>query len=275
MAAAALAQKPPAASAPPAGQTPAQSHPATKANDELLARAGKLYYSTAHTGFEGFDCAIHPDWHALFVSAQPGVPIAADDPRIVLLKSAKIALHAHAKGNSSVEWTPPATAGKPLDESSANMLDGLHQAVEQSLMGFLQFWTPFVDGSAVPASSEGLELTKTEDGYRLYAEENGTAVTEVLDNQLLLKEFHVAMNQATVDFAPAYKPTEKGLLVSSFLAHVLPAGAPSGQAQEMHVTIAYQTVDGFAVPAELTMNVLNSGAFEFALDGCTVSRLTK
>jgi len=273
----ARAQNPPANPAPAAapGQSSGKSEPDAKANDEILAKAGKLYYSTTKAGLAGFDCAVHPDWRKIFLSAGKASAVAADDPRIVLLKPVKIALHARLNGSSSLDWAAPATPDKPLDQSSIDLLEQMHQATEQTLTGFLQFWTPFADGSAIPASAQGLEITKTENGYILNAEQGGTAVTEVLDKQLLLKQFKVVMKQATVDFAPAYKSTDKGLLVNSFVAHILPAGAPPEKAQEMRVEIGYQSVDGFPIPSELFMNVVNRGEFDFVLDGCTVSRQAK
>jgi len=241
---------------------------ATKANDELLAKAAKLYYSTAKAGLDGFACSVHPDWNALFASANKGTETASGDPRIALLNSVRITLHAHLKGGSTVDWDSPANP----TEDSAKLLSAMHQATEQTLQGFLQFWTPFVDGSAAPANSEGLEMTPTENGYRLHANQDGTEVTELMDSNLVLRHFDVAMSSSTVKFVPTYQATEKGLLVEGFLAHILPAGAPPEQEQEMHVTILYQTLDGFPIPSKLLMEVVNTGIFNFTMDGCTVDR---
>ena len=259
------------------GQPASQSQAAAKGNpnDELLAKASKLYYSTAKAGLDGFDCTVHPDWPQLFMSAQKGAAIAADDSRVQLLNSVKVTLHARMKGGSILDWSAPANPDKPLDQDSNSLLDGMHKATEQTLQGFLQFWIPFVDGSAVPASSEGLEVTQTEKGYKLHATQEGTEVTEQLDNSLVLRQFNVVMSSMTVDFAPAYQSTDKGLLVNSFLAHILPAGAPPEQVQELHVTIEYQTIDGFPIPGKLFMEVVNTGTFNFTLDGCTVNKQLK
>lgn len=244
------------------------SQAATKANDEVLAKAGKLYYSTAKAGLDGFSCSVHPDWNALFVSANKGTASASNDPRIALLDSVRITLHAHLKGSSTLDWTPPANP----NTDSAKLLDSMHQATDQTLQGFLQFWTPFVDGSAVPANTEGLEMTPTENGYKLHANQGGTEVTELMDSNLVLRHFDVSMSNATVKFVPTYQATEKGLLVEGFLAHILAAGAPPEQEQEMHVTILYQTLDGFPIPSRLMMEVVNTGIFNFTMDGCTVDR---
>ena len=268
IAAVALAQNPPASPATPS--QPAQPLVKPSPYDAVLAGAAKLYYSTGKTGLDSFDCAVHPDWKALFVSAEKS-STAASDPRIALLDSVKITLHGRLKAAPSLDWNPPAAQ----DKDSIDLLDNMHKAAEQSLMGFMQFWTPFVDGSAIPANSQGLEITRTEQGYKLHATQGDTTVTEVLDNQLLLKELNVVMSTVTVDFVPAYKSTDQGLLVNNFVAHIQPAGTPPGQTQEMHVAIDYQTVDGFPIPARLAMNVINSGEFDFSLDGCTVTQSAK
>jgi len=279
----AQAQNPPAtqpsatASAPqakPSAPTPA-TNPATKENDELLAKAAKLYYSTARAGLEGFDCAVHPDWRALFAKANKNTVIAEDDPRIVLLKSVGITLHAHMKGGSTLEWIQAPSSDKPLDEDSTAMLDSMHQATEQTLQGFLQFWTPFIDGSVVPASSEGLRVETSSKGYTFHAEDGGTKLTEVFDNSLTLEEFDVAMGTTAIQFSPSYKTTDQGMLVSSFAGHIHAPGATPGQAEEMHVQLEYQAVDGFPVPARINMEVVGTGIFNFEFDGCKANRTSK
>ena len=246
-----------------------------KANDALLARAGKLYFTTGSVGLEEFDCTVHPDWHALFVSANKGATVADDDARIVLLKTVKITLHGRLKGGSSLDWIRAADPDKPLDQDSSTLLDSMHGATEQTLQGFMQFWTPFVDGSAMPANSDGLEMTKTDMGYTLHAVTKDTTVTEQMDKQLLLTHFDVILSQTTVNFEPAYKPTDQGLLVNGFVAHIVPAGAAPGQAQEMHVAIEYQDVDGAPIPAKLDMSVVGTGIFNFNFEGCQVSKSAK
>jgi hypothetical protein len=265
----------PAAAQPSAGASAAQAKPsppipATKENDELLAKTAKLYYSSAKAGMDGFDCAVHPDWRALFARANKNTAIAEDDPRIVLLNSVAITLHARMKSGSTLEWIQAPSPDKPLDEDSTAMLDNMHQATEQTLQGFLQFWTPFIDGSVVPASSEGLRIDTNMKGYTLHAEDNGTQLTEFFNRDLVLEEFNVAMNGSALRFTPSYKATGKGMLVSSFVAHIQAPGKTPEQAEEMHVQVEYQTVGGFPIPARLNMEVVGTGIFNFDFDGCKV-----
>ena len=246
---------------------------ASGSDDAWLAKTGKLYYSSAKAGLSGFDCAVHPDWRVLFRTASPGTAISDDDAHLALLNSVRINLHAHMQGGSTMDWSAAADPAKPLDDASTQMLTRMRDATEQTLEGFLQFWTPFIDGSVVPDSAAGLTITHSATLHTIHAEQSGVALTEIFSSDLLLEHFDVDMKNVSIKFQPAYAPTDQGLLVKSFQAHVQPAGAAPDQAQDMHVDIAYQTLDGFPIPAHLNMQVANSGTFSFVFDGCTVNRL--
>ena len=257
--------------AAPVGQ-PAQSAPKPNPEEiEWLANTSKLYYSSAIAGLTGFDCAVHPDWHRLFVSAGKGEAVPEDDPRIALLKTVTITLHARMKGGSTIEWVAAASPDKPLDQDSAAMLDGLHQSVEQTLEGFLQFWTPFMEDSVVPDSADGLEITHTPTVHTIHAKQGSTELTEIFSNSLVLEQFNVNLSGTSIKFSPAYTPTPQGLLVNGFVAHILPVGATPEQAQEMKVNIEYQTIHGLTIPGRLNMEVVGTGIFNFAFDGCTTN----
>ena len=269
---AACAQNPPAAASPAAGGGQNEANSVKSENDAMLAKAGKLYYSTTKYGLGGFTCAVRPDWYTLFVSANTGAAVAQDDSRIVLLNAVAITLHARMKGGSTMDWELAPDPGRNLDETSTTLLKNMHDATEQTLMGFMQFWTPFVDGSAVPENSDGLEITRIGNGYRLHAVTSDTDVTEEMDDQLTLTRFDVVMKQATVKFSPNYMNTSQGMLVNSFQAHILTAGAPPEKMQEMHVGIEYKAVGGFQIPSRLNMQVIGSGIFNFNFDECSVTR---
>jgi hypothetical protein len=266
------------ATAPKAGaeaQTTAQSQAATKANDEILAKGAKLYYSTAKDGLAGFDCSVRPDWLKVFVSSGNGEATAGADPRVALLNTVKVTLHARLNGSTTVDWSPPANPAKPLDQEMTAMLDTMHQGLEQMLQGFMQFWTPFVDGSAFPENSQGVEMTRTADGFTMHAVTSDTSVTEAMNADLVIHQFNVRTKESEVAFSPSYKSTAGGLLVNGFEVNILPAGAAPEKAQKMHVEIEYQTVDGSPIPAKLSLHALDSAIVDFTLDGCTVARNAK
>jgi hypothetical protein len=274
VAAGALAQTPPASPTPPA-QTGSGISSASKdadaANAALLTNAGKIYYSAIKTGLTAFDCTVHPDWRTMFLSAKPGSATADDDPRILALKSAKITLHGRLTGGSTLDWTLTSDPAKPMDQDMTEQIDSLHKAAERTLLGFMQFWSPFVDGSVIPSTIDGLQITKTEKGHTIHADQGGTELTEVLDNQMVMQQFNVAVGGAKIDFSPRYKPTDQGLLVNGFLAKIQAPSTPADQAEEMHVEIDYQTVTGFPLPSEINVEVVGQGKFNFALDGCVAN----
>jgi len=274
LAAGAFAQTPAASPTPPAlsGSSPSSaSKDADAANSAFLASAGKIYYSSITTGLTAFDCAVHPDWRTMMLSAKPGSATADDDPRILALKTAKITLHGRLTGSSTLDWNLPADPAKPLDQDTTEQIDSMHKASERTLLGFMQFWSPFVDGSVIPSTIDGLQITKTEKGHTIHADEGGAEMTEVLDNQMVMQQFKVAVGGAKIDFSPRYKPTDQGLLVNGFLAKIQTPSTPADQAEEMHVEIDYQTVAGFPLPSNIDIEVVGQGKFNFALDGCVAN----
>ena len=255
----------------PAPKQAAAAVAPASSDNAWLAKTAALYYSSAKAGLTGFDCSVHPDWHTLFVTAGKGEAVAQDDPRIALLNTVKITLHARMKGNSVLDWATVANPDKPLDDTSTALLDGLHQSVQQTLEGFLQFWTPFIDRSVVPDSAEGLEISHTPAAHTIHAKQGGTDLTEVFSSELLLQQFNVDMSGTSIKFSPAFKPTPQGLLVNGFEAHILPTGTPPEKAQVMKVGIEYQSLGGLVVPSQLRMEVVGTGTFDFVFDGCATN----
>ena len=255
------------------GQPPAvpASMPTAEA-DKLMAQTSARYYNMGRAGLAGFDCAVHPDWRWLFLQALPGQAIADDDPRVVLLKGVKVELHAQLKSGATVVWEPPAGAGKD-DKDLADLLTHMQQGATQALKGFVQFWTPFVDGSAVPASAAGMTATKTDKGFELRGESGGARVTEGFSGDGTLESFLVEMQGATIEFHPRYTALPDGLLlVDHFRGSVQHTGASAGQQQELRAGVDYQTIGGFPIPARLELDVAGQGAFHVTLDECRVSR---
>jgi hypothetical protein len=251
-------------------QTSTAGQSGSAAIDALLAKAGTMYYSTTKAGLNGFDCAVHPDWHKLFVSIIPGASVSDNDSRVTLLNGVAITLHARLKGGSTLDWTP--AAGSATDADSTSLLTQMHQGTDQALLGFLQFWTPFVDGSAVPANSSGFDVTHGPSTFTLHLASKGTDVTEVFSNDLLIEEFDVITGGNSIKFEPTFKATAQGLLVERFLAHIQQLGNPPGPVQEMHSGVTYQTVEGFPIPWQLNIEVVGANTFNMTLDGCTVVR---
>jgi hypothetical protein len=267
----ASAQSAPPAPAPPADPRAASPLPATPdPNADFLAKASQLYYSSAKAGLRGFDCQIHPDWRTTILSEHTDQTAVATSPEVQLLKSVTITLHGRLSGGSTVDWNPPPSA-TPLNPQSEDLLDHMHQGVERSLTGFMQFWAPFVDGSVIPATSQGIEITHSETVHTIHADQEGVSLTEILGKDLVIQQFNVVTGDAKINFSPRYKSTAQGLLASGFNANMQGPSEAAGQAQHMQVEVEYQTVSGFPIPARIVMEVAGGEKFDFALEECVAN----
>jgi predicted phosphohydrolase len=264
----AYTQNPPAMPAPPAG--PLKQASSGTLRDTLLAKAAGLYDSTARAGLHGFDCQVHPDWNLIMTSSRRGPPAAGDDAKLTLLSTVRIALHARLKGNSSLDWQVPDQHRTPIDKASTAMLDQAHRGIENTLVSVLKLWIPLVDGSVAESlGEEDMEIAQTENGYALRSKDK--SLTEEFDRNLLLVRYLAVDSGSTVNIEPTFKHSSQGLLLSSFVAHIHPAGAPANSIQEMHVELEYQTVSSAQIPARLTIEIPNVVQMDFKLDGCSVN----
>jgi hypothetical protein len=259
------------APAPPADPRTASPLPAVPdPNADFLAKASQLYYSSAKAGLRGFDCRIHPDWRTALLSEQPTPAVTPNSPEVQLLKSVAITLHGRLTGGSTIDWNPP-PAATPLSPQSEDLLDHMHQGVERSLTGFMQFWAPFIDGSVIPATSQGIEITHEETVHTIHADQGGVSLTEILGKDLVIQQFNVVTGDAKINFSPRYKSTAQGLLASGFNANMQGPSEAADHAQHMQVEVEYQTVSGFPIPARIVMEVAGGEKFDFALDECVAN----
>jgi len=243
-------------------------------NDVLLAKATALYDSSAKAGLRSFDCQVHPDWNRIMTSARKGAAVAPDDPKLALLNSVKISLHAELGGGadgSRLEWQVPEASGKPLDQASTAMLDQTHRGMESTLTGLLKVWAPLVNGSVAGSFGEtDVSVAETAAGYTVRTKDG--SLTEEFDRGLLLKHFIANEAGTTVDILPAFEPTSEGLRLGSFVAHIHLAGAQAESGQEMRVGIEYQAVSGVQIPAAISIEMPNVVQMDFKFDGCSVNR---
>lgn len=252
--------------------TPGAATAGSSANDQWLASTKRLYYSSERAGLKGFDCTLHPDWRAIFLGANHGSLNAEAEARVALLGRVGLVLHARLAGGSQLEWNPPAA---PADAGRTSMLEQMHSATEQTVQGFLQFWTPFIDNSVIPSNASGLEMSPTADGgRRIHSVDAGTEVVSILDGNRILRQYNTTMKDAELDLEPTFSDSGQGLLVTHLHALITQKSKGAGT-QEMDVGVAYTTVEGFPIPARLDMSLVGTGNFNFTLDGCTVEKQAK
>lgn len=250
-------------------QTPAPATGQQNPENEWLAKTAKVYYSSAKAGLTGFTCNIRPDWRALFMSAGKSKDVPANDPNLLQLNKVKVRLHARMKGASTVEWLVDSSDGAPSNSDTEAMIDSMHETVQQMLEGFMQFWSPFMEVSVVPNKADGLEITHTPAMHTIHAKQGNTELTEIFNSDLVLEHFDVALAGTSIKFAPTFEPTPQGMLVKAFTAEIRPASATPQQVQNMQVRVNYQTMNSQMIPSQVNMEVVGTGVFNFAFEGCS------
>jgi hypothetical protein len=258
----------PAPATRPQTATGPQAGPVNPEN-EWLAKTSKLYFSSAKAGLAGFNCEVHPDWHALFVSANKGAEAPGSEAYLTQLKKVKVRMHARMQGGSTIEWVADASDGSAPSGDVNAVIDNMHQTVQQILEGFLQFWSPFMEVTVVPPKAEGLEISHSPTSHTIHAKQGTTELTEIFNNNLVLEHFNVTLAGTSIKLAPTFEPTPQGLLVKAFSTEIVPAGATPEQTQKMQVRVEYQTVNNQTIPGQLNMEIVGTGNFNFAFDGCS------
>jgi hypothetical protein len=150
-------------------------------------------------------------------------------------------------------------------------IDNLHQTVQQILEGFMQFWSPFMEVTVVPQKADGLEITHSATSHTIYTKQGTTELTEIFNKDLVLEHFNLMLAGSSIKLTPTFEPTPQGMLVKSFAAEILPAGATPQQTQKMQVRVDYQTVNSQTIPGQLNMDISGTGNFNFAFDGCSTN----
>lgn len=250
--------------------------------DVLLAKAAASYYSAvrpgpAHGVLESFQCNIQPDWPKLLAAMDKATgqasaeSVASNDPRLALLAPITISVTAEINGRSTLNWNQP----EQTDENANGTLELAHQTVQHALEGFFQFWTPFINGTIVPKTSEGIEIHQTAQNLTLHAQMSDQNLNEIFAPDLTLREFNVSMSGVRIRFNPAFENTPEGLLVKTFDSHIQLPGTPPPPERGMQVALEYQAVQGFQLPAHLSIDVDHTGHAGFAFSGCTVQTAGK
>lgn len=238
-------------------------------NDIWLAQTAKLYYSSARAGLKGFDCTLRTNWQDLYTTTN-GSMSDNDAKSLATLNRVGIVLHARMKGGSTMDWNPPAQ----LDGDQSSMLSQMHDAMNQIIVdGFMQFWTPFIENSVVPDSSNGLEMTATAGGgMKIHIKNSDFELDETFDAGRILRQYNIVMSNARIKLTPTYSPSAHGLIISNFHALIHPPDGQSGNSQEMNVEVQYETIDGFPLPTHFVMEVTGVAKLHLAMEGCTVQR---
>jgi hypothetical protein len=208
-------------------------------DSQIVEEARTAYYNLHDQGLTGFRCNVRVDWNAALLSQNVDTNGAPEllavlrqthfEPVVGLTGAPRVSLH----------FDGPA----PSDEVAAR-LQTASGGVERSLNGVLQELSSVLFGSLLPPDRD-YHLEPQGDHFRITFGSDEVRIVETMNKDHELEEMIVATQKSTVSVRPQFRRGEKGFLPVVIDSRVEAAGADK---VELHVEIAYQTVEGFRLP---------------------------
>ena len=228
----------------------------------LLLSARQQYYNLRTNGVKSYTCNVYFDWDGFFTQVA-GKPLPKDDPTMVYLKSLKLVLVNDLSGEGDMKFID---AGAPPEDHKEGV-EKLKASIKQMVGGFVQAWTPTLNGTIIPVEVDGMK--KTPAGYTLTGKGEETT-EETLDSNLRLTGLSVKSKDLLSTMQTTFISSPKGLLMTEMEGdYHEPESAP---ATHVVMKTSFEPVAGVELPATLTASVPSVATFKFAFNGCTVEK---
>jgi hypothetical protein len=231
-------------------------HPASNPAQDLSA-ARATYYTPTTDGLQSFHCDVTNNWKLILND------VSADDPFLAWLTQVSISLDDNLKTGGKATWT----SAKPPPADAADAENQIQKGLTQMLQGFMQTWNGYMNGSMVPEPDSSTTVTRNGDGVLLHAADANDSIDESFDRNMVLTESHVIAPNMDVEMYPTYEQTSDGKIVSSMRSVTRATNAPG---TDMTMTVTYNLIDSFRIPATLKVAEKNVGNFEFTFANCSV-----
>jgi len=213
-------------------------------DSQVVEEARTAYYNLHDQGLNEFRCDVRVDWNAALVSQNGDT--AGSGELLPLLRQTHFAASVSAKGAPRISLEFGGAA--PSDDVAARVR-AASAGVERSLNGVLQELSSVLFGSLLPPD-RNYHLEAQGDHFRITFGSDEVRIVETMNKDRALEEMIVATQKSTVSVRPQFRPGEKGFLPVVIDSSVEAAGADK---VELHVEIAYQTVEGFNLPQTVSV----------------------
>jgi hypothetical protein len=212
---------------------------------EILSHARAAYYDLKKDGLVEFRCEVDADWEAILKSLQadPADPLAA------ALKQTHFTVVIGPDGVPAVSRLGPTPADAALAERFRTTAGGM----EQVLTGFFQVWAQSLNGLPGPRDGEAYGIEQGADDYRILQTQGEVHIAIAMNRKFLVTEIKIVGPNMDVALRPRFAESPKGFLFAGYGSN---AKVPGGT-QEMDVTIEEQAVEGFELPALVTVKMGN------------------
>ena len=235
----------------------------TAADDALLAKTRALYDAPFTRDLVSFDCAVQFDWKQHFVAFAGAVPPEML-PAVERLQKLQHRVLVDRSG-ASVSTIPAAPDLAAVDHAAQ-----LEQVLTTLVSGGFSAWLPFATDVILPVPPTQFTFEKAGAAYKLSMDGSDVAATLLLEPDLRLTSMVSRLPQPmrlTTEFIPG----PNGFLLKSMkTGSTTDAGA--GDAAEATFAFTYQTVQGFQLPASVTITPATNEAWSYTLNGCKATR---
>jgi hypothetical protein len=230
--------------------------------EDRMTQVRSTYYIPTESGLASFHCDISLDWKELLVRFG-NTPVADDNPYLHYLNSARLSVTDELSGKTVLSWSNTGTPPAGTEKAAMQMRSGIEDVVR----GFFQPWNGYMNGTMVPLLDNTVTVTASGKGLRLHEITSTGTVDEKYDADGLLTEAHVITKDADAMAYPKYMDTENGRVVSVIHSTYK---TPAQPRTDIMMTVEYQQVSLFQIPATLSANVQKAGDMRVNFPACTV-----
>jgi hypothetical protein len=227
------------------------------ADEALLAKTRALYDAPFTRDLVSFDCAVQFDWKQHFVDLLGTVPPVVV-PTIDRLQAVQHRVFVDRSG-AVVSAIPKA----PDLSGTIHGLE-LEQALNAIAASGLNAWMPSSTNVILPVGPTKFNFEQIDTGYRLTLYGSGVAATLLLASDMRLTS-GVSQLPQTIRFTTEFSTGPNGFLLSSVKTGDTTDGAASKDAT---FTFTYQPVQGFQLPAMVTITPAVPETWHYALTDC-------
>jgi len=235
---------------------------AEKDKRDILQRARDSYYSLLKEGLANFSCAVVPNFGDVEAELREANPEAADN-WAKQVAQIQIAVTVGADGQAKV------TRSDIADENLKVIADD----TDQMVVDFFALWSPYVVGTALPATDAAYELEDLGSEYRLTFKTGPASSVITLDKDLSVGARMITGPNVNSATWPQFTKTAKGFLPASIDSDLrVPA---KGQATHVATSITYQEVSGLQLPKTIREDITrgdNYDDIEVELTGCMATK---
>jgi hypothetical protein len=230
----------------------------------LLVPARLQYYNLQAHGVKSYACDVDFDWGAFFKAVSGKTPNPAD-PTQVYLNSSHLHFVSDLDGPYQLAWGK----GNGMPDGKESAIQAMHDTMQQMIVGFLQAWTPSLNGNLYPVEVQSMKRTAT--GYELRQVTPQRTMIEQVNSSMLLESIDEQANGTENKMDVTFSGSPGARLLTSVGGDY--RQSPGGSAISILMKTAFQTVDGVQIPASLTASVPGIAAFDFNFKGCTVKKV--